>query len=108
MGGTLPRLRDARHPLYKLEHPAELKPGEYSQPEAKVFRPPGTQIWKSPVMGSWGLSDPPHRKHIEPWVKHGSTFEALKRLLRFAWTQYFADHGGLPNSDCPIRGIFGF
>ena len=107
-GKTLPLSGTKHHPLFKLHYPARFDPlAEYSQPEANTFLPPRCAIWKSPVMSSWGIDHPPHKKKTEPWAKHKSNVtHALRALLQFAWDTFLRDEGGLPRSDCPIEGIF--
>ena len=108
VGGKLAKINTRWHPLYKLVLPAQFTLGsKYTQPEAKSFLPPNTGVWKSPVMGSWGYTMPPYKRHTEPFIKYGGDLDkALLVLLQHAWALFFRSKGGYPLSDCPIKGIF--
>ena len=108
--GTLPRVQDPEHSLYMLIFPPSVPPKtnqQVLQPEATVLMPPNTFIWRSPKHGTWEVHVPPHRRYTQTWLKHGSEpYDAMLDCVRHAWRTYFEDHGGIPESHCPIKGVF--
>ena len=108
--GKAPQLTDKWHPLYNIKLPkalpSQLTHKDLTQPEAKVFMPPGSYLWRSVKHGSWEAHCPPHRRFSEPWARYaGSSYEAMHVCIRRAWILYLADFG-LFESHCPIEGIF--
>ena len=111
MGGSLPKLGTRSHPLWNIQYPVKFQRHadgkDFLQTEAKVYLPPGGYVWRSRAHGSWEVALLPHRRQSRSWSKHGGdTFECLKHVLMVVWHWYFEDNGGMPESHCPIDGIF--
>eukprot|EP00969_Alexandrium_andersonii_P145211 6421438-Alexandrium_andersonii.AAC.1 len=53
-------------------------PHHMEQRDAKKFLPPGASIWRSAARGEWNGHLPPNRRVSEPYLKHGSSEQALK------------------------------
>ena len=97
--------------LAKGKHPAKMpewktSADDLAQSVARQYLPPGSSIWRANTVGAWQCHTPPHARHSEPWSKHnGSSHQAMKACVRWAWSHYLADHD-LTQDQCPIQGIF--
>eukprot|EP00959_Pyramimonas_sp_CCMP1952_P029717 623691-Pyramimonas_sp.AAC.1 len=75
------------------------------QPEAKLYIPPFTTIWRGNLgSGGWHVHCYEERKS-RSWLEEGSCLGALLFVLRFAWKKHLGNLD-LPLSACPIRGLF--
>lgn len=75
-------------------------PNTISQPEAKLFIPEGSSIWKSNTRFAWCGHVPPRARISEQWQKHGSDQVALQCLLARMWRQH-CELNAIPEADCP-------
>lgn len=86
---------------------AQITPGNPSQPEANMLKPPESHIWRGNLgTGSWQIHCPPYPRRSIPWSIAGGGREACRRVLEYAWRLHLQDNGQT-EQDCLVQGIFG-
>lgn len=85
--------------------PAVL-PKTIPQSEAKRWIPEGTSVWRSNTRNEWWghYSSAQYKRIVVPWTL-GQEEPAMREVIRRLWAQWL-EYRGLPESDCPIQGVF--
>ena len=95
---------DRRSAWCRAGAPASLPAGFVEHAEAKAMLPPGATIWRMLQVGGWMCHLPPYPRAPFPFNKWGPR-ASLICCLQHCWHLFLLDRG-LPDSECPIRGMF--
>ena len=111
-GPAVPALNSPSHPLYGKTFTRKIPEHSVEQKEAKKMMPPGpgSSIWRGNPdgvkrSGSWNIHVLPFPRDYFSWAKCGSERAALREAIKMAWTYWLLNHN-LPQSHCPIEGLF--
>ena len=94
------------HPWDDALPPALVIGERITQPELKVYCPPGGSVWESrcKLVGGWNGALPPNPRMSCSGAAAGSHRDAGFSVIRRLWQQYLDKHG-LPRSACPVDGL---
>lgn len=102
-GAANPKNRSS--PMHGFAFPAGVPVGAWTQKDAKVLMPPNSYLWHG-SNGTWQYHVKGHRRGSKSWAVVGGHTAAMKWCVASAWQLYLSDHS-LPESACPIKGVFG-